>query len=309
MIYDMIIVGGGPAGLSCGVYSGRAGYSVLILEKIGTGGQMMTTDIIDNFPGFNDGITGFELQDRMVKQCEKFKVKFEFDDVLSIEKKDNIFYIKCAENEYQALSLVICSGASHRHLGVKGETEFAGKGVSYCGTCDAPFFRDKDVVVVGGGDSALTEALFIAKFAKSIRIIHRKSKFRAVDSLVKQAEHNDKISFIFNSVVEEIRGVNFVEGVSVRNLESQSVNELKTDAVFIFVGLDPNSSFLPKSILDEGGYVVTDYKMATSIKGVYAAGDIKSNAFRQIVCAASDGATAAFYAGEYIESLKGHVYK
>ncbi|HOV13868.1 MAG TPA: thioredoxin-disulfide reductase [Spirochaetota bacterium] len=309
MIHDLIIIGGGPAGLSCGIYSGRAGNKTLIIEKIGTGGQMMLTDVIDNYPGFEDGITGFELQDKMVKQCKKFNVAIEFDDVKSIKLADGIFSVQCENNRYDSPAVVIASGAKHRQLGVKGEKEFSGRGVSYCGTCDGPFFRDKDVIVIGGGDSALTEALFISKFAKSIKVIHRKNRFRAVDSLVELAKKDTKISFVFDTVVEEIKGDNFVNSVIIKNLLTNEIKEVVAEGVFIFVGLDPNSEFLPDEILDDKKYIITNSKMETSIKGLYAAGDIRSGAFRQVVCATSDGATAAFYAGEFIDEIKGRTYK
>ncbi len=309
MIYDVIIVGGGPAGLACGIYSGRAGNKTLIIEKLGTGGQMMLTDVIDNYPGFEDGITGFDLQDKMVKQCKKFNVLFESDEVKNISVKENLFTLLCENSSYQALSVVIASGAKHKELGIPGEREFASKGLSYCGTCDGPFFRNRDVVIVGGGDSALTEALFIAKFANSIKIVHRKNRFRAVESLVEMAKQNPKITFVFDSAVEEVKGDNFVKSVIVKNLLTNETKEVMTDGVFIFVGLKPNSEFLPKEVLDDSGYVNTNYKMESSIKGLYSAGDVRSNAFRQVICATSDGATAAFYAGEYISELKGHSYK
>lgn len=309
MIYDVIIIGAGPAGLSAGIYSGRAGYKALIIEKVGSGGQMTLTDLIENYPGFEAGITGFELQEKMVKQCSKFNVDIEYDEVLTIEKRSSGFDIKCSNNNYEAISVIIASGARHRTLGVKGEKEFASRGVSYCGTCDAPFFRDKDVVVVGGGDSALTESLFIAKFAKTVKIIHRKSQFRAAFSLVKQAEVNKKISFIFNSVVEEIKGDKSVKSVILKDTLTSSFIELQADGAFIFVGLDPNGDFLPSEILNEKKYVITNRKMETPLKGIYAAGDIREDAFRQVVCASSDGATAAFYAGEFVDEIKGRVYK
>ena len=298
MIYDVIIVGGGPAGLACGIYSGRAGNKTLIIEKLGTGGQMMLTDVIDNYPGFEDGITGFDLQDKMVKQCKKFNVLFESDEVKNISVKENLFTLLCENSSYQALSVVIASGAKHKELGIPGEREFASKGLSYCGTCDGPFFRNRDVVIVGGGDSALTEALFIAKFANSIKIVHRKNRFRAVESLVEMAKQNPKITFVFDSAVEEVKGDNFVKSVIVKNLLTNETKEVMTDGVFIFVGLKPNSEFLPKEVLDDSGYVNTNYKMESSIKGLYSAGDVRSNAFRQVICATSDG--AAFLLGSIL---------
>ena len=307
--YDIVIIGGGPAGLSAGIYASRAGYKTLIIEKIGTGGQMMLTDVIDNYPGFPDGITGFELQDKMVKQAQKFGTEIITDDIVKIEKNDNEFIVYSPQKKYTCLSVIIASGARHKTLDVKGEKEFASRGVSYCGTCDAPFFRNKDVVVLGGGDSALTEALFIAKFAKSIKIVHRKDRFRAVQSLVKQAEENPKIRFVFNSVLDEIKGENFVKSVVIKNILTNDVKEVQSDGVFIFVGLSPNTEFVPKEILNDAKYIITDSKMATKSSGIFACGDVRADTFRQVICASSDGATAAESAGHYIDELKGCAYK
>lgn len=308
--YDIIIIGSGPAGMSAAIYAGRGGYRTLIIEKMSPGGQMMLTDEIENYPAFPNGITGFELQDKMFKQAKKFDAEFKTETVTKITRRvNNKFSINTENNEYKALSVVIASGAKSRLLGVKGEKELTSKGVSYCGTCDGPFYRGKKVIVAGGGDTAITEALFIAKFASKVSIIHRRDRFRAVKSLVDKAESKDNIEFIFNKVIKSINGENKVVSVTIEDVENNESSDIETDGVFIFIGLLPNSDYLDKKILDKGNYVITNEKMETSIEGLYAAGDIRSDTFRQVICAASDGAKAAHYAGEYIDEMKGEAYK
>ncbi|HNZ27883.1 MAG TPA: thioredoxin-disulfide reductase [Spirochaetota bacterium] len=307
-MYDIIIIGAGPAGLTAGIYSCRAGYKTLIVEKLNAGGQMMLTDAIDNYPGFPEGITGFELQDRLKKQADKFGAEFVYGEASKIDKTGDILTITCEGKKYETKAAIITTGASHRKLGVKGEKEFSSKGVSYCGTCDGPFFRDKNVVIVGGGDTALTEAIFLARLAKSVAVVHRRDRFRAVESLIKQAESISNISFIYNSTLEEIKGDASVKSVVLKNTLTNNIQEINVDGVFIFVGLDPNTNFLDKSIKDEKGYVVIDKDMKTAIKGFYAAGDVRADAYRQIVCACGDGAKAAKFAMEYVDELSGNAY-
>lgn len=307
--FDQIIIGAGPAGLSAGIYAARAGYKTMILEKMSPGGQMMLTDVIDNYPGYPEGITGFELQDKMTKQLYKFEGKINTETVKSIERKENIFKIVTDENIYTSYSVIIATGARHRRLNIPGESEFASKGVSYCGTCDGPFFRNKNVAVIGGGDTALTEALFLSKFAGSVKVIHRRDRFRAVQSLVNDAENNEKISFIFDTTVDEINGADKVTGIRLNNKKTGEITNIDIDGVFIFVGLDPNTEIFDKSLFDESKYIKTDERMSTVMGGLFAAGDVRSGTFRQIVCACSDGAKAAEYAGNYIDKLFGNEYK
>lgn len=307
-IYDLIIIGGGPAGLAASIYASRSGYDTLVLEKVGFGGQVVLTDFIDNYPGFPDGVSGFELHDKMVKQAEKFGMKSKMEAVSKIEKKEDFFIITTTENSYKSLTVIITSGAKYRKLNIPGEGKFSSKGVSYCATCDGPFFKEKDILVVGGGDTALTEAMYLTKFAKSVKIIHRRDRFRAIKSLVNQAGKNQKISFIFNSVLTEIKGDNFVKSVIIKDTKTEESKEVMTEGVFVFIGLDPNTDFVDKSILDEENHIITDICMATKIKGLFAAGDVRSQAFRQIVCAVASGATASEYAGKYIDQLKGTEY-
>lgn len=307
--YDIVIIGSGPAGMSAALYAARSGYKTLVIEKMGPGGQMMLTDIIDNYPGFPEGISGFDLQDRMYKQALKFGMEMVTHTVSEIIQKKGTFEIVTESLHYTASAIIIATGAQHRLLGTEGESRLGGKGVSYCGTCDGPFYRGKEVVVIGGGDSALTETLFIAKFAKHITLIHRKERFRAVNSLIEEIEKLPNVSAMMESVVEEIQGENQVTSVKVKHLADNTAETLKTDGVFIFVGLTPNTSFVNKTLLDQQGYINTDEQMKTGIPGIFAAGDVRSGTFRQVICAAADGAKAAQYAGEYIDELKGQAYR
>ena len=306
---DILIIGAGPAGLSAAIYAGRAGFQTIMLEKIGSGGQMMLTDKIDNYPGFPEGIAGFDLQNKMLLQAKKFGAKLVYAEVSEIKKTSEGFSVVLSDGKVMtAGSVIVAVGASHRTLGVPGETELANKGVSYCGTCDGPFFRAKKTVVVGGGDSALTEALFIAKFAKEVTIVHRRDRFRAVHSLIKQVEATANIKTKMNATVEEICGTDSVTGVVLKDTVSGEKTDFETDGVFIFTGLLPATTFLPAEILDGQKYIVTNEKMETAIPGLFAAGDARSGAFRQVICAASDGATAANYAGEWLEAQRGNAY-
>ncbi len=306
-MYDIIIVGGGPSGMTAGIYSGRGGYKTLIIEKLGTGGQMMLTDIIDNFPGFPDGITGYELQDKMHRQVKKIGVEIVYDEVVKISREQNNFKIISKNGFYESLTVIIASGAKHKSLNVKGEKEFVGKGVSYCATCDGPFFRGKSVAVIGGGDTALTEAIFLSKFAKKVFIIHRRDRFRAVQSLVNSAKRISNIEFVFNSVVEEIKGENVVKTIILKD-NNNNIKELNIDGVFVLIGLEPNTDFIDLPILDTNKYIITDEKMMTNIKGIFASGDVRSKSFRQIITACGDGAMAYHYASEYVDELKGNKY-
>lgn len=306
---DILIIGAGPAGLSAAIYAGRAGFQTIMLEKIGSGGQMMLTDKIDNYPGFPEGIAGFDLQNKMLLQAKKFGAKLVYAEVSEIKKTSEGFSVVLSDGKVMtAGSVIVAVGASHRTLGVPGETELANKGVSYCGTCDGPFFRAKKTVVVGGGDSALTEAIFIAKFAKEVTIVHRRDRFRAVHSLIKQVEATANIKTKMNATVEEICGTDSVTGVVLKDTVSGEKTDFETDGVFIFTGLLPATTFLPAEILDGQKYIVTNEKMETAIAGLFAAGDARSGAFRQVICAASDGATAANYAGEWLEAQRGNAY-
>lgn len=308
-IYDLVIIGGGPAGLASSIYANRAGYKTLILEKIGLGGQMVITDVINNYPGFSQGISGYELHLNMVDHAKRYGMKNESAEVKKITKTDKKFIISSTDKEYEALAVIIASGAKHRSLDVPGEKEFSSKGVSYCATCDGPFFRNKDIFVIGGGDTAVMEAAFLAKFAKTVRIVHRRERFRAVKALTDQTDRLDNVSYVFNSIVLEINGKEKVENVLLKNVVTNEIKEEKIDGVFVLVGILPNTDFLDKTLLDTANYVITDNHMRTKVDGLFAAGDVRSDTFRQVICAAGDGARAAESAGKYIDELKGTLYK
>ncbi len=305
---DLLIIGGGAAGLTAGMYGSRAGLKTVIVEKNAAGGKLLLIDLIDNFPSLEEGIDGFSLAEKMTKHAAKFGAEVVSDDIISLEKNENIFIAKSKNSEYKARAVIIATGSTYKYLSVDGEGKFLGKGVSYCATCDGPFFKGKDVVVVGGGDSALTEAILLTKYVNSVTLVHRKDSFRAVDSIVKLASNNKKIKYMLNSVVLSIDGTNKVEIVSIENLLSKEITKVKADAIFIFIGSNPNTLFLSKSILDNEGFIKTDENHQTGIEGLFAVGDVKSGQFRQIVTAISDGATAVNNAIEYINKLDGKEY-
>ena len=308
-MHDVIIIGAGPAGLTAGMYAGRANLSTLILGDI-YGSQLAKTSLIENYPGFEEGISGMDLITKMIEQAKIYGVKNNTSIVKEISKKDDGFQVKTDDDTYLGLSIIIASGAHHTELGVFGEEKLAHKGVSYCATCDGPLFRDKDVVVVGGGDSAVKEALFLTKFARKVSLVHRRDRLRATKILQKRASSNEKMGFICESIVTEILGDDSVNGVKIKNVKTQKEKDLACQGVFIFVGIEPATKFL-KGLLDtdESGYIITDDDMVTSVDGIYACGDARKKLFRQVVTACGEGATAAFSAQQYVEELKGIAYK
>ena len=303
MVYDIIIVGGGPSGMTSAIYSSRARLKTLLIEKAGCGGQMAITDNIENYPGFEQGINGFELATKMQTQTANFGTKFVYGEVVSFQLNNKIKKVVLLDNkEYFTKTIIISSGASFKKLGIKGEQEFIGKGVSYCATCDGPFFRNKEIVVVGGGDSALQEALYLTKFAVKVNLIHRRNEFRAAKILQEKVLKEPKINIIFDSVVEEISGKDVLEQVTLKNIKTNTISQLSVNGVFIFVGWTPNTNFLNNQIkLNKQGYIITDDKMNTSIEGVFACGDVREKILRQVVTATGDGAIAAISAQHYLE--------
>jgi thioredoxin reductase (NADPH) len=301
--YEVVIIGGGPAGLTAGLYASRARLKALLLEAMMVGGQMMTTDIVENYPGFPQGISGAELTSIMEEQAKRFGLMTEMGEIVGLEVVDGRKLVKTAERAYQSEAVIICTGAEYRKLGIPGEAEFTGRGVSYCATCDGAFFQDSKIVVVGGGDSALTEALFLTKFAGEITIIHRRDALRATKIYQERAFANPKINFLWDSVVEEIRGDQTVENVIVKNVKSGEVSEVRTEGVFMFIGIEPKTAFLRGVVeLDESGYVVADEtNLQTSVEGIFAAGDARKKLLRQVATAVGDGATAAFAVEKYLE--------
>ena len=301
--YDVVIIGGGPAGLTAGLYASRARLNTLLLEAMILGGQMMTTDIIENYPGFSQ-ITGAELSAIVDEQAKGFGLTVETGEVTGLEVAgDQELVAKTAGREYRAKAIIICTGTEYRKLGIPGEAEFTGRGVSYCATCDGAFFKDSTIVVVGGGDSALTEALFLTKFAKDITIIHRRDALRATKIYQERAFANPKIDFLWSSVVEEIKGDQTVENVLVKNVTSGEVREVPTEGVFMFIGITPKTAFLKGLVeMDENGYILVDAEnLQTSVEGVFAAGDVRKKLLRQVATAVGDGATAAFAVEKYLE--------
>lgn len=304
MIYDIIIIGGGPAGLTAGIYAARALMKTLLLEKIAPGGLVITAEKVENYPGFAEGINGYELMEQMIKQASKFGLEIISEGARGISQKDKIFHIKTLSREYQALSVIIASGTIYRKLGVEGEQAFTGRGISYCATCDAPLFKGKEVVVIGGGDTAVEESLFLTKFVKKAYIVHRRDKLRASAIVQERAKQNNQIEFIWNSVISKIYGKSKIERVTIKNILDNKERELNIDGIFVFIGFEPNTAFLGGFVeLDREGYVVTDYEMKTSRSGVFAAGDVRSNALRQIITACGAGARAAVSAQHFVENL------
>jgi thioredoxin reductase (NADPH) len=312
-LFDLVIIGGGPAGLTAGIYGARAGLSTLILEKLSPGGQAVTTDILENYPGFVEPIGGFELIDRMVGQATKFGVEIRMGEVTGIEAPADQEHkiIHLGDETISAIGVIIATGAYHKHLGVPGEDHFWGKGVSCCATCDGMFYKGKRVVVVGGGDTAIKESLFLTKFASEITIIHRRDRLRATKVLQdKILSMPDKVKFEWKSFVKEVMGENKVSGVKLGYVDSNEEKILECDGVFIFVGFIPGTDFVKGFVeMDERGYILTDDNMKTSVPGVFACGDARKKLLRQIITACGEGATAAFAAEQYIENIKGSAYE
>lgn len=300
--YEVIIIGGGPAGLTAGLYTSRARLKTLLIESALVGGQMTTTEIIENYPGFPQGVTGEELSRLMEEQAKRFGLSVVNEEIVKVGCDGEEKRVKTTEADYSGKALIICTGAEYRKLGVPGEKEFAGRGVSYCATCDGAFFRDNEIVVVGGGDSALTEALFLTKFVKELTVIHRRDALRATRIYQERAFANQKIKFLWDSVLEEIKGDKVVQSVVVKNVKSGEVRKFNTQGVFLFVGLTPRTEFLKGQIeLDQGGYIINNANCETSVEGVFAAGDCAKKLLRQIATAVGDGATAAFAVEKYLE--------
>ena len=310
MDYDVIIIGGGPAGLTAAIYTSRARLKTLVIESYSVPGQAIITDSIENFPGFPEGINGFELVEKFKKQAEKFGAELIVKNVEKIEQLQDGWRIKAEDKTYTTLSIIIATGAHPRKLDVPGEHKFTGKGVSYCATCDGALYRDKHVVVIGGGDTAIDEALFLTKFAKKVTLIHRRDRLRATKILQERASANKKMEFMWESKAIEILGKDKVEGVKIKNINTKKDTDLLCDGVFVFVGYEPNTDLLKGLLkLDKKSYILTDDDMNTSKKGIFSCGDCRKKLLRQVVTACGDGATAAFSAQQYVEKLKGTAYE
>jgi thioredoxin reductase (NADPH) len=311
MLFDIIIIGGGPAGLTAGLYTSRARLKSLLIEKGLIGGQVATTEFVENYPGFDEGISGGELSSKMERQAKKFGLEIIQASVRKISLHEKIKKITLVgydstlregNQEYEAKSIILSTGAHPRPLGVEGEDRYRGKGVSYCATCDGAFFKGEKLAVIGGGDSAVEEGIFLTRFAEIVYIIHRRDQLRATKISQERAFSNPKIKFIWNSVVKKIDGEETVKTLHIKNVKTQEESVLDVQGVFIYVGYNPNTEFLKDVVnLDENNYIITDEKMATSVPGIFAAGDVRANSIKQIAVAVGNGTTAAISAEKYIE--------
>ncbi|MCP4368401.1 MAG: thioredoxin-disulfide reductase [Deltaproteobacteria bacterium] len=303
--YDLVIIGGGPAGLTAGIYASRARLNVLLLEKVVPGGQVLVSDWIENYPGFPEGSSGYDLVNKMVEQAKQFGLAIESGQVLSLDPSETVKKVELSDKTITTLSIIIATGASPRKLGVPGEDMFIGKGVSFCATCDGPFFKDSVVAAVGGGDTAVQESIYLTKFAKKVYLIHRRDELRATKILQERVMANDKIEVLWDSVLTGIGGgLTNVEKINVKNLKTDEEKEISVSGCFIWVGTFPNTSFLKDSVkVDKYGFIIVNQNMETSAPGIFAAGDVRNTPLRQIVTAVGDAAIAAVSAEHYIENI------
>lgn len=302
----VLILGSGPAGLAAALYAARAELEPIVLTGMEHGGQVSLTYNVENYPGFPEGVGGQQLVELFQKQAERFGARVEFDTAEGIDLSQQPFRVKTFTGLYLADSLIITTGATPSHLEIPGEKELTGRGVSYCATCDGWFFKEKDVVVVGGGDSALEEGLFLTRYANTVTVIHRRDALRATSLLQFQAENHPKVNFLLNTVLTEIKGAEKVEAINLKNVLTGATSEMTTDGVFIFIGHTPNTQLFKGQLeMDEAGYLVTDKLMRTNIPGVFAAGEVADPHYRQVITSAGMGAAAAIQANRYLESLHG----
>ncbi len=300
---DLVIIGAGPAGLTAGLYAARARMDAVLLERMAPGGQILNTEMVENYPGFPDGITGFELVDRMKKQAERFGIDIETREVLGLELAPERKLVRTDKGEMEAKALILACGASPRKLGIEGEELLIGKGVSYCATCDGAFYRDQEVAVIGGGDTAVEEAVFLTRFASKVYLIHRRDKLRAAKVIQEKAMKQEKIEFVWNTIPKRITGSAGVDGLDLEDVRTGRKWHLPVQGVFVLIGYIPNSHLVKGLLeLDPQGFVITNQDMETSVPGVFAAGDIRSKLLRQVSTAVGEGATAAVAAEKFIEA-------
>jgi thioredoxin reductase (NADPH) len=307
-VRDIIIIGGGPAAYTAALYSARANLNPLLIEGFAWGGQLMITSDVENYPGYPDGVLGPEMMQDLRRQAERFGTEFLTDDVTKVDFSERPFRVWVGDDEYLADAVVVSTGANARQLGLESEKKLQGRGVSYCAVCDAAFFKDREIVVVGGGDSAMEEATFLAKFASKVTVVHRRETFRASPIMVDRAHSNDKIEFLLDSVVEEIRGDDSVGSVVVRNVKTGELTEIPADGFFVAIGHDPNTALFRGQLdMDEAGYIETKGKTSeTNVVGVFAAGDVQDHVYRQAVTAAGSGCMAALDAERFLAAQEGH---
>ncbi|MBO5137765.1 MAG: thioredoxin-disulfide reductase [Spirochaetaceae bacterium] len=306
--YDFIIIGAGVAGLSAAGYAARANLNTLVLELGGSGGQAQNIMHLENYPGLYPAISGTDFIIAMKNQAQAFGANIVTAQVQSVGKKDDSFYVRTGDKEYNAPTVLLATGSLPRKLGCPGEKELSGRGVSYCATCDGPFFRNKKIIVVGGGDSACDEATFLSTLSDDITLVHRKSQFRAQKAVADRVLQNPRIKVKFNTVVTQIRGQNKVQSVLLKNTVTEEEQEQTTDAVFVFIGAEPSTELMPILAHDTNGYIITNEEMATAIPGLFCAGDVRAKPFRQVVTAAADGAVAAHSAAKYIRNMRNEAY-
>ncbi len=300
-IYDIIIIGGGPSGYTAALYASRAGLSILLLERMSAGGQMALTGDIENYPGFDEGIDGLTLGIKMQQGAERFGTKTEYAEVTSVDFSKKIKEIKTDYATYYAKTVIVSSGANPRELGVKGEEELISRGVHYCAHCDGRFYKNKTVVVVGGGNSAAQDALYLSRLAQKVYLVHRRDELRATKIYFDQLSKAENVEFVWNSVVEEFVSDGRLKAIKIKNLKTQEISEISCDGVFVSIGRKPATEFLGDAVeLDNNGYIIADESTKTTVEGVYAAGDVRTKALRQVVTAVADGAVAVHYAEEYL---------
>ena len=290
--------------MTAGLYNARARLSVLLLERLAPGGQVLTTDWVENYPGFPDGVSGFELMDRMKTQAERFGLKIQSEEVIRLELSEKRKVVFLNSGTLESKTIILACGATWKKLGIEGEDRLMGRGISFCATCDGPFYRDEEVAVIGGGDTAVEEAIFLTRFVKRIYLVHRRDKLRATKLLQERAMSEEKITLVWETIPLRILGQNSVEAIELRNVKTGDVQRKEVKGVFVFIGTIPNTELVKDSVkLDENGFILTDDNMQTSIPGVFAAGDIRSKLFRQISTAVGEGAAASYSAERYLESL------
>jgi len=302
-MYDVIIIGGGPAGLTAGLYNARARLKVVLFERLAPGGQVLTTDWVENYPGFPDGVSGFELMDRMKSQAEKFGLEIRNDEISRLELSESKKIAHTPSEQLETKTVILACGATWKKLGIEGEDRLMGKGISFCATCDGPFYRDQEVAVIGGGDTAVEEAIFLTRFVSKVHLVHRRDQLRAAKVIQERAMAQEKIAFVWNTIPVKILGENELEGIELKNVKTGEVARREVKGVFVFIGTIPNTELVKGQLnLDSNGFIMTDGDMQTSVPGVFAAGDIRSKLFRQISTAVGEGAAASYSAEKYIEA-------
>lgn len=301
-IFDMIIIGGGPAGYTAALYASRAGMDTLVVERLSPGGQMGLTDVIDNYPGFDEGVDGFDLGMKMQTQAERFGAKTEYAEVIKVDFSQEIKKIYTSSGELLSKTVVIATGANPRTAGLEKEENFTGRGVHYCAHCDGRFYKDKTVVVLGGGNSAVEDALYLSRVTKKVYIVHRRDTFRATDIYVKNLTKAENVEIVFNNTVQEIIADEKLTGVKIKNTNTSQTQIINCDGLFVSIGRKPATGFLSDSVkLDNGGYILADESTKTDVAGVFAVGDVRTKALRQIVTAVADGAVAVHFAEEFLK--------